>query len=70
MLYVNSYKASYIYILRFLYSNKSMTLPVESRFNYVTIDISPNGSMLVAINTGKISFYSTYWEYIIYNNIQ
>jgi len=33
-----------------------MTLPVESRFNYTTIDISPNGSMLVAINTGKISF--------------
>ncbi|XP_050453821.1 periodic tryptophan protein 2 homolog [Cataglyphis hispanica] len=34
-----------------LKNNKSMTLPVESRFNYVTIDISPNGSMLVAINT-------------------
>lgn len=33
-----------------------MTLPVESRFNYVTVDISPNGSMLVAINTGKIPF--------------
>lgn len=39
------------------FSNKSMTLPVESRFNYITIDISPNGSMLVAINTGKTSFY-------------
>ncbi|XP_070161171.1 periodic tryptophan protein 2 homolog [Polyergus mexicanus] len=34
-----------------LKNNKSITLPVESRFNYVTIDISPNGSMLVAINT-------------------
>ncbi|GAB1865194.1 Periodic tryptophan protein 2-like protein [Camponotus japonicus] len=34
-----------------LKNNKSMTLPVESRFNYVTVDISPNGSMLVAINT-------------------
>ncbi|RLU14873.1 hypothetical protein DMN91_012760 [Ooceraea biroi] len=33
-----------------LKNNKSMTLPVESRFNYSTIDISPNGSMLVAIN--------------------
>ncbi|XP_032665504.1 periodic tryptophan protein 2 homolog [Odontomachus brunneus] len=34
-----------------LKNNKSRTLPVESRYNYVTIDISPNGSMLVAINT-------------------
>ncbi|XP_029169932.1 periodic tryptophan protein 2 homolog [Nylanderia fulva] len=34
-----------------LKNNKSITLPVESRFNYVTIDISPNGSMLIAINT-------------------
>ncbi|XP_012232202.1 periodic tryptophan protein 2 homolog [Linepithema humile] len=34
-----------------LKNNKSMTLPVESRFNYTTIDISPNGSLLVAINT-------------------
>lgn len=42
----------------FVFSNKSMTLPVESRFNYVTIDISPNGSMLIAINSGKISFYT------------
>ncbi|XP_014478920.1 PREDICTED: periodic tryptophan protein 2 homolog [Dinoponera quadriceps] len=33
-----------------LKNNKSMTLPVESRYNYVTIDISPNGSILVAIN--------------------
>lgn len=46
----------YIYKNNFTSSNKSMTLPVESRFNYVTIDISPNGSMLIAINTGKIFF--------------
>lgn len=45
-----------MYKNNFTYSNKSMTLPVESRFNYVTIDISPNGSMLVAINTGEILF--------------
>lgn len=45
-----------MYKTDFLSSNKSMTLPVESRFNYTTIDISPNGSLLVAINTGKISF--------------
>lgn len=42
------------------FSNKSATLPVESRFNYVTIDISPNGSMLIAINEGKISFFCIY----------
>lgn len=48
-----------------------MTLPVESRFNYVTVDISPNGSMLVAINTGKIPFCIVYVIeiYIICNNI-
>ncbi|KYM87794.1 Periodic tryptophan protein 2 like protein [Atta colombica] len=34
-----------------LKNNKSMTLPVESRFNYITIDVSPNGNILVAINT-------------------
>jgi len=34
-----------------------MTLPVESRFNYTTIDISPNGSMLIAINEGKSLIY-------------
>ncbi|XP_072746564.1 periodic tryptophan protein 2 homolog [Anoplolepis gracilipes] len=34
-----------------LKNNKSITLPVESRFDYITIDISPNGTMLVAINT-------------------
>ncbi|XP_066592091.1 periodic tryptophan protein 2 homolog [Prorops nasuta] len=33
-----------------LKNNKSMTLPVESDFNYTAIDISPNGSFLIAIN--------------------
>ncbi|XP_077256053.1 periodic tryptophan protein 2 homolog [Temnothorax americanus] len=33
-----------------LKNNKSMTLPIESRYNYTTIDVSPNGSTLVAIN--------------------
>ncbi|KAM3968341.1 periodic tryptophan protein 2 homolog [Aphomia sociella] len=30
--------------------NKSNTLPVEGRFNYTAVDVSPNGSMLLAIN--------------------
>ncbi|KYM98308.1 Periodic tryptophan protein 2 like protein, partial [Cyphomyrmex costatus] len=34
-----------------LKNNKSRTLSVESRFNYIAIDISPNGSILIAINT-------------------
>ncbi|XP_013200254.1 periodic tryptophan protein 2 homolog [Amyelois transitella] len=30
--------------------NKSNTLPVESQFNYTAIDVSPNGSVLLAVN--------------------
>ncbi|XP_047545989.1 periodic tryptophan protein 2 homolog [Vanessa atalanta] len=33
-----------------LKQNKSNTLPVESNFNYTAIDVSPNGSILLAIN--------------------
>lgn len=32
------------------FSNKSTTLPVESRFNYNALDLSPNGCTLIAIN--------------------
>jgi len=46
-----------------------MTLPVESRFNYTTIDISPNGSMLVAINAGKTSFCTHICKNDLFNNI-
>ncbi|XP_066156261.1 periodic tryptophan protein 2 homolog [Euwallacea fornicatus] len=31
-------------------NNKSSTLPIESRFNYITLDLSPNGCTLIAIN--------------------
>ncbi|XP_020278124.1 periodic tryptophan protein 2 homolog [Pseudomyrmex gracilis] len=34
-----------------LKNHKSITLPVESRFNYITIDRSPKGNILIAINT-------------------
>ncbi|CAH1183241.1 unnamed protein product [Phaedon cochleariae] len=33
-----------------LKNNKSTTLPVESRYNYNALDLSPNGCTLVAIN--------------------
>nr|XP_023014507.1 periodic tryptophan protein 2 homolog [Leptinotarsa decemlineata] len=33
-----------------LKNNKSTTLPIESRYNYVALDLSPNGCTLVAIN--------------------
>ncbi|CAK9804620.1 Periodic tryptophan protein 2 homolog [Anthophora plagiata] len=33
-----------------LKNNKSYTLPVESRYDYRCIDLSPNGSLLIAIN--------------------
>ncbi|XP_034948808.1 periodic tryptophan protein 2 homolog [Chelonus insularis] len=33
-----------------LKNNKSSTLPVESRFNYTAIDLSPNGNILIAVN--------------------
>ncbi|XP_043259582.1 periodic tryptophan protein 2 homolog [Colletes gigas] len=33
-----------------LKNNKSSTLPVESRYNYTCIDLSPNGASLIAIN--------------------
>ncbi|CAK9825038.1 Periodic tryptophan protein 2 homolog [Anthophora retusa] len=35
-----------------LKNNKSHTLPVESRYDYRCIDLSPNGSLLIAINDG------------------
>lgn len=51
------------------FSNKSMTLPVESRFNYITIDVSPNGNILVAINTGKTSFCIHIVKNYLFNTI-
>ncbi|XP_063980144.1 periodic tryptophan protein 2 homolog isoform X2 [Diachasmimorpha longicaudata] len=33
-----------------LKNNKSTTLPVESRFNFTAIDLSPNGNILIAVN--------------------
>ncbi|CAG9859982.1 unnamed protein product [Phyllotreta striolata] len=33
-----------------LKSNKSTTLPIESRYNYEALDLSPNGCTLIAVN--------------------
>ncbi|XP_049791974.1 periodic tryptophan protein 2 homolog isoform X1 [Schistocerca nitens] len=33
-----------------LKNNRSTTLPVESRFNYTTTEISPSGSILISVN--------------------
>ncbi|XP_056631843.1 periodic tryptophan protein 2 homolog [Diorhabda sublineata] len=33
-----------------LKNNKSLTLPIESRYNYTALDLSPNGCILLAIN--------------------
>ncbi|XP_063530228.1 periodic tryptophan protein 2 homolog [Cydia strobilella] len=33
-----------------LIQNKSATLPVESHYNYTALDVSPNGSILLAVN--------------------
>ncbi|XP_046624301.1 periodic tryptophan protein 2 homolog [Neodiprion virginianus] len=42
-----------------LKNNKSSTLPVESRFDYTSIDIAPNGSILIAVNEeGEASLIS------------
>nr|CAD7203149.1 unnamed protein product [Timema douglasi] len=38
-----------------LKNNKSSTLPVESRFNFTTLDLSPNGCTLVAVNEGNLN---------------
>lgn len=29
-----------------------MTLPIESKYNYTAVDISPDGYLLIAINEG------------------
>lgn len=33
-----------------LKNNKTVTLPIESRFNYTALDLSPNGCVLLAVN--------------------
>lgn len=39
----------------FDYSNKATTLPIESRYNFTALDLSPNGCFLIAIDEGKVS---------------
>lgn len=39
-----------------LKNNKSSTLPVESDFNFTTLDLSPNGCMLIAVNEVGVGY--------------
>ena len=42
-----------------LKNHKSETLPVESRFSYTTMDLSPNGVSLLAVNDdGEVQLIS------------
>lgn len=43
-------------LLFLCFSNKSNTLSFESYYNYTAVDISPNGSTLLAVNESKYFF--------------
>ncbi|KAF5273066.1 hypothetical protein FQR65_LT04808 [Abscondita terminalis] len=50
-----------------LKNNKSTTLPVESRYNYNALDLSPNGCTLIAINeTGDAHMISLISQTIVH----
>lgn len=40
----------YFHLIFVYFSHKSTTLPIESRYNYNALDLSPNGCTLIAIN--------------------
>lgn len=47
-------------LLIFLCSHKSETLPIESRYNFTTLALSPNGMLLIAVNERKYIIYIIY----------
>ena len=50
-----------------LKSHKSWTLPIESRFNYTTLALSPNGALLIAVNQdGEIHLISLIAQTILH----
>lgn len=50
-----------------LKNNKSETLPVQSRYNYNAMDLSPNGCILIAVNEeGEAHFISMISKMIIH----
>lgn len=49
------------------FSNKTSTLPIESKYNYNAIDISPNGCVLIAINEeGEAHMISLISQTVVY----
>lgn len=40
--------------LFYLFSNKSETLPLESKVNITTIAMSPNGNLMLLVNEGGL----------------
>lgn len=49
------------------FSNKASTLPIASRFNYIALDLSPSGSLLLAVNEeGEANIISLYSQTIIH----
>lgn len=50
-----------------LKNNKSNTLPVESRYNYTCIDLSPNGALLITVNEeGEVHVISMVSKMVIH----
>ena len=50
-----------------LKNHKSETLPVESRFSYTTMDLSPNGVSLLAVNEdGEVQLISLIFRTILH----
>ncbi|XP_059484543.1 periodic tryptophan protein 2 homolog [Neocloeon triangulifer] len=50
-----------------LKNNKASTLPIESRFNFTALDLSPNGRFLLAIEeTGKAYYISMVTQTILH----
>jgi len=46
----------------FYFSNSSLTLPVESTHNYEQIAISPDGTLLFAVNEGTVDIFLLVFE--------
>ena len=52
-------KLSFLCLVYDLKNHKSSTLPIESRFNFTTLSLSPNGILLIAVDEdGEVSVIS------------
>lgn len=57
-----------ILLILFYFSNSSYTLPVESSHNYERIALSPDGTLLFAVNEGIVNISFDFVKSVI-NNI-